>query len=294
MPGMFLAEIIVYPIKSLKGVSLRSAVVEERGIRSDRRWMLIDEKGRFLTQREEPRMATLTTTMLGDGIRVMTRDKDSIHVVPISSGTKRVVGVWQSEVETIEYDHRTNKWFSDALGREVYLVYMPESSRRPINKLFDRGDDIVSFADGYPVLLAGYGSLEELNRRIADTAARYGDAFARQIPMQRFRPNLVIGDCEAFLEDRWKTIKVGDAIFRVTKPCTRCVVTTIDPERGEFDGVEPLRTLSQFRKARDVMPDRVESFGLDPNSVLFGVNLVPENPGAKLEVGDRVEAISAL
>jgi uncharacterized protein YcbX len=289
---MFLAEINVYPIKSLKGVSLRSSVVDERGIRSDRRWMLTDREGRFLTQREEPKMARLATEITAEGIRVMAGERDPICVAPISRGKRSIVRVWESEVEAIQYDRRTNRWFSDALGREVCLVYMPESSRRPINKLFDRGDDIVSFADGYPVLLAGYGSLEELNRRIADTAAGSGDAFARQISMQRFRPNLVIGDCEAFIEDSWSAIKVGDAKFRVTKPCARCVVTTVDPERGEFDGVEPLRTLSRFRKARDVMPDRVESFGLNPNSVLFGVNLVPENPGAKLKVGDRVEAIA--
>lgn len=290
--AMYLAEINVYPVKSLKGISLRSAVVESRGLRSDRRWMLTDEEGRFLTQREEPKMATFATEISGEGITVMAGDQDSIRIFPISEGKKRSVRVWQSEVEAIAYDRRTNRWFSDVLEREVCLVYMPDSSRRPINKLFDRGDDIVSFADGYPVLLANYGSLEELNRRIARGPGRDEDANAGQLSMQRFRANLVIGDCEAFLEDRWEVLKVGDAVFRATKPCARCIVTTVDPERGIFDGEEPLRTLSRFRKARDVMPDRIEPLGLNPNAVIFGINLVPENPGVELRVGEKVEAVA--
>jgi uncharacterized protein YcbX len=112
--------------------------------------------------------------------------------------------------------------------------------------------------------------------------------------MRRFRANLVVSGSEAFSEDDWKKIRVGDALFRVTKPCARCVMTTVDPERGEFDGKEPLKTLASFRMARDVMPERLDPLGLDPTAVLFGTNLIPENPGVEIHVGDRLEVLESF
>ena len=168
---------------------------------------------------------------------------------------------------------------------------MTESSERHVSEQFDRGDDIVSFADGYPLMMLGEGSLAEVNERLHD---RYrGDEYGEKLPlpMNRFRPNLVVRGSDPFAEDRWAKIRVGEAIFRVVKPCGRCVMTTVDQARGEFDGKEPLKTMATFRMAKDVFPNTFEELGQTANAVLFGENLIPENPGATIRVGDEVEVL---
>ncbi|MBK9164216.1 MAG: MOSC domain-containing protein [Acidobacteria bacterium] len=182
-----------------------------------------------------------------------------------------------------------NEWFSEVLGRNCQLVLMPESTERHVSERFDRGDDLVSFADGYPLLLIGEGSLAELNRRIAANSTNEADRVP--LEMRRFRPNLVVSGTEPFEEDSWARIRVGEAIFRVVKPCARCAITTVDPDRGEFAGKEPLRTLASFRMAKDVFPDKLEELGMEPNYVLFGENLIPENPGVVIRVGDKLEVL---
>jgi uncharacterized protein YcbX len=201
------------------------------------------------------------------------------------------VVVWQSEVAGEVYNGEVSEWFSDALGRSCPLVLMPESSERHVSEQFDRGDDIVSFADGYPLMMLGEGSLAEVNERLHD---RYrGDEYGEKLPlpMNRFRPNLVVRGSDPFAEDRWAKIRVGEAIFRVVKPCGRCVMTTVDQARGEFDGKEPLKTMATFRMAKDVFPNTFEELGQTANAVLFGENLIPENPGATIRVGDEVEVL---
>ena len=169
---------------------------------------------------------------------------------------------------------------------------MPETTERHVSKPFNSGDDIVSFADGYPLLVIGEGSLEELNRRVVENGeAPAGRVAAFRVPMDRFRPSLVVKGSEPFAEDNWAKIRVGEAIFRIVKPCGRCVITTTDQETGEVVGKEPLRTLATFRKAIDVRPEGFEQFGHGPNSVLFGENMIPENPGATISIGDEVEVL---
>ncbi len=290
---MNISEINVYPVKSLKGIGLESAVIEKRGLRLDRRWMLTDRNGIFFTQRELPRMATVRIALSEEGLTATAAGAEelSIPARPEVRLRQRVT-VWQSEVEAHVYDRKVNEWFSEVLKRECRLVLMPETAERHVNEQFDSGEDIVSFADGFPLLLTSEGSLGELNRRIAlNNGADAGKVPAVQVPMNRFRPSIVVSGGEPFEEDNWEKIRVGDAIFRVVKPCGRCVVTTTDQEKGEVVGKEPLRTLATFRKAIHVRPEGYEKFGHGPNSLLFGENLIPETPGVTVNVGDEVEVL---
>ncbi|HEV7701786.1 MAG TPA: MOSC N-terminal beta barrel domain-containing protein [Pyrinomonadaceae bacterium] len=281
---MHISEINIYPIKSLKGISLDSAKVEERGLEFDRRWMLTTPDGMFFAQREFPRMATLSVVVESGELRVESEGQGvlSIPLEP-DSGERQRVTVWQSVCDGLAYNGAVSEWFSDAIGTNCRLVYMPDASRRHINPRFDRGDDVVSFADGYPLMLIGEGSLEELNGRLET-----------QLPMNRFRPNLVVSGSEPFAEDDWRTARIGEAMFRSTKPCERCVMTTVDQATGEFDGKDPLKTLATYRQARMVMPERIENLGLSENAVLFGQNLVCENPGATVRIDDRVEVLESF
>jgi len=292
---MNISEINIYPVKSLKGISLSHATVEKPGLRFDRRWMLTDRNGMFFTQRETPKMATVQVGLTSKGLQVTSKGTDEI-IVPFEpdSGQRQTVTVWGSTVEAEVYNWDVCEWFSDVLGRKCQLVLMPETAERHVSGRFDSGEDIVSFADGYPLLLIGEGSLEEVNRRIplsGDVLAGRMPAVQSGVPMERFRPNLVVRGSEPFAEDGWARIRVGEAIFRVVKPCARCVMTTIDQAKGVFDGREPLKTMATFRLARQVFPESYESFGQTHNAVLFGENLIPENPGVTIRTGDEVEVL---
>ncbi len=276
---MRVSEINIYPVKSLKGITVIEAEVEPRGLRSDRRWLIVDKDGKFLTQRGLPKMATIGVAVSGNGLDVRADGFLPLRVDPIE-GERVTALVWNSTSEAVAYDIETNEWFSDVLGKKVTLLYMPDAAGRPVNPRFDRGGEMVSFADGYPLMLLGEASLAELNSRLE-----------RPLPMNRFRPNLVVSGSKAFAEDDWKTIRIGEAVFRSTKPCERCTITTVDQSRGEFDGKEPLRTLTTFRSAREVMPERLDALGVDPTAVLFGQNLIADTPGAVVRVGDRVDIL---
>jgi uncharacterized protein len=287
---MKISEVNIYPVKSLSGCTLTESVVEKRGLRFDRRWMLTDADGRFLTQREHPLMARISVRIMDEELAAGAEGFGEIRIPfePVA-GEMRQVTVWNSTVEGLMYSGAVNEWFGEVLGANIRLVRMPESSERHVSERFDRGADIVSFADGYPVLLIGEGSLEELNGRIAEEFKGGGEFVP--LEMRRFRPNLVVAGAEPFAEDGWAQVRIGEAEFRVVKPCARCVVTTIDPDRGEVDGKEPLRTLATFRKASDVFPETYEEFGFGATSVLFGENLIPEFGGAAVRAGDGVEVL---
>jgi uncharacterized protein YcbX len=301
---MTISEINIYPIKSLKGIALNEAVVEKRGLQFDRRWMLTDPDGMFFTQREVPKMATVEV-IVESGELIVENGSLGRMTVPFEpdKGHRQDVIVWKSEVAGLVYNGEVSEWFSDVLSKKCQLVLMPEATERHVNKEFDSGNDIVSFADGYPLLLTGEASLEELNKRIeenfelpprprdADTPPKQGGERFVPLPMNRFRPNVVVQGSVAFEEDRWARIRIGEITFRVPKPCGRCVMTTVEQTTGTFDGKEPLRTLATFRMAKQVHPDKYEAFGHTPNSVLFGENLIPENPGGTIAIGDQVSVV---
>ena len=278
---MHISEINIYPIKSLKGISLNSAVVEERGLRHDRRWMLTNRDGIFMTQREFPRMALIDVAIASDGLRVTSENAGEM-AVPFEpdKGERHRVTIWKSICDAEVYSGAISEWFSDVLGTPCQLVRMPDATQRHINPIFDRGKDIVSFADGYPIMILGEASLEELNSRLEE-----------RLPMNRFRPNLVVSSIEAYAEDNWQRVHIGEAIFRSTKPCERCVITTVDQSKGEFAGKEPLKTLATYRMAKDVIPDKYKLFGMNGNAVLFGQNLIGETPGERISVGEAITVL---
>lgn len=268
---MFLSEINIYPIKSLGGIGLKNSKVETRGLEYDRRWLLVDERNNFLTQREFPKMAAIDVALNGESLRVSSNgERLDVAFAPQTNETASVK-IWSSRCRARVYESAVNKWFSDVLQTNCRLVLMPEETVRRVNYFYRvHEEDVVSFADGYPFLLIGENSLADLNSRLETP-----------ISINRFRPNLVVKDSKAFAEDDWKTIRVGDCVFHVVKPCARCVITTIDQEVGVKTGVEPLKTLATFR-----IPKRSVK-----KKILFGQNLIAERAGAVLRVGDEVEVI---
>jgi len=268
---MYISEINIYPVKSLAGISVKESKIERRGLEFDRRWLLIDENNKFLTQREFPKMATVKTKILSDGLQVSSGKE--ILVIPFEPQNDKTesVRIWSNRCRAKIYETVVNEWFSDILQTRCKLAVMPEETRRKVNYFYRvETDDHVSFADGYPFLLIGENSLSDLNSRLVEN-----------LPMNRFRPNFVVSDSEGFAEDSWKKIKIGETVFHVVKPCARCVMTTIDQTAGEKNGKEPLKTLAAFR-----IPKRSVK-----KKILFGQNLIAEKAGDILRVGDRIEVL---
>ena len=265
---MKLSEINIYPIKSLKGIALKRSMVEDRGLRNDRRWMLTDEKGKFLTQRQFAVMAKVKVELGENGLTAVSgRSRLELPMEP-DTDERVSVSVWQSRVRAAPYSAEVNRWFSEALGMECRLVRMPAGSRRIVSPHYAvrRFKDIVSFADGYPFMMIGQSSLDDLNSRLDEP-----------VPMNRFRPSLVVSGGAPFEEDSWKKIRIGSTVFHLVKPCGRCVVTTIDQKKGVKAGPEPLATLSTYRKKN--------------GSVLFGQNMIADAAGGELKLGDDVEVL---
>ena len=257
----------IYPVKALGGISLRQSTVTPRGLQYDRRFMVVDAAHRFLTQREHPKMATVWVEIENGEVVFSAPDVENIAfpAIPKERPT-RTVQVWSSHVPAHTVAPEADQWLSDHLGADVRLVYMPDSAERRINPDFAREGEIVSFADGYPLLIVSEASLSDLNARIVGNGGQ-------TVPMNRFRPNLVITGCEAYAEDRLGKIIIGDAIFRAVKPCIRCQVTTTDQADGVVRGPDPLRTLATYRDSA--------------NGVMFGMNLIPVTMGI-VRIGDGV------
>ncbi len=270
---MQISEINIYPIKSLGGISLNEVMIEEKGLQYDRRWMLVDGNGKFFTQREFPKMATLKVSLESDGLRVSVENENLfISFDENGAGEEIQVEVWNSKLTAQTSENNINQWFSVALQTNCRLVRMNQNSNRQVNPIYAvrKFQDTVSFADGYPFMLIGEGSLDDLNSKLENP-----------IQMNRFRPNLVVKNSEAFAEDNWKQIKIGETVFHIVKPCERCVMTTIDQAKGVSDGKEPLKTLATYRLVKKE----------GDSKILFGQNLIAEKAGKTVRVGDKVEVL---
>jgi uncharacterized protein YcbX len=258
------AALFVYPIKGCRGIRVDEAAVVARGFDGDRRWMVVDHAGEFVTQRTEPRLALVKTALRPGSIAVSSAGCAPLELPAADpAGDLLDVTVWGHRGPAVR-DAAGSAWFSRFLGAPHALVYMGDQHRRPVNP--ERAAPqaaIVSFADGYPFLLTSEASLAALNQRLA-----------QPITMERFRPNIVVSGCDAFAEDGWARLTVGAIAFRGVKRCDRCSVTTVDPETGER-GKEPLRTLATFRQ--------------EDGKVWFGMNLIHDGAGA-LRVGDELAA----
>lgn len=260
----------IHPVKSLRAVDLRAAVVEPWGLAGDRRWMLVDDAaGSALTQRQLPRLALLGARIApGGGLRLSGPGVPPLDVdVPPAGAQVRTVRLFAGKVEVTAADETADAWFSAFLGTPVRLAWLDEPEhRRPIAAGYARPGETVSLADGFPLLLTTTASLHALNELIAA-----GDhPWEGPLPMNRFRPNAVVEGTAPWAEDRWRRVRIGEVAFRVAKPCARCVVTTTD-QGSAARGKEPLRTLARHRQVG--------------NGLLFGQNLVPEGRGT-LRVGD--------
>lgn len=250
-------QINIYPVKSLAGIAVQEAEALPKGFAHDRRWMLIDGEGAMMTQRQYPAMALIQPVIEGDTLRLLDRNNPANSIFfPLKAKEGEPLGaeVWDSATQVLAPGGPADQWLSDLLGVPARLVYQPEASPRPVDERYARPDEHVSLADGFPYLLISQESLAHLNGRL-DTP----------VPMDRFRPNIVVSGCEPHEEDRWESFTTEALRFRVAKPCGRCVMTTVDQEKGEFDGKEPLRTLSKYRRSGD----RVD----------FGMNLLLDAPG---------------
>uniref|UniRef100_A0AAU3H5C1 MOSC domain-containing protein n=1 Tax=Streptomyces sp. NBC_01401 TaxID=2903854 RepID=A0AAU3H5C1_9ACTN len=263
----------VHPVKSLAACVADTVAVEPWGLAGDRRWMLIDEGNRVVTQRQQPRMALLSAEPLpGGGVALSAPGRPSLTVEVPDPARTVVAELHRSKVTVAVAGSAAHAWFSTCLGAEVRLVHLDAPShRRPVDPAFARPGETVSLADGFPLLLTTRASLDALNSLVAQ-----GDHPQEgPLPMDRFRPNVVVDGTAPWAEDGWERIAIGEVAFRVAKPCGRCVITTTD-QRTAARGKEPLHTLARHRR--------------DGRHLLFGQNLIPEGTGV-IRVGDPVRVL---
>lgn len=273
---MFVKSLHFYPIKSCAGIDLQTAVIDERGIKDDRGWLIVTTDNKFLTQRQIPKMALITATIVGDnGGRSLKLEANGEPPLTVREFTalekseglsERKVTVWDdSDLRSIDQGDEAAEWLSKFLDTDVRLVRMSDDGIRNVKgELPTAPPAVFAFQDGFPFLIISSATLDDLNRRLEEP-----------LPMNRFRPNIVIEGSEAFAEDHWATIRIGDVTIECDKPCARCVITTID-QKTAVKHSEPLKTLAKFRK--------------EDNSVMFGQNAIHLNKGT-IRVNDEVEIL---
>lgn len=263
MTPITLTQIHIYPVKSLTGIQVNSWPVTEKGLLFDRRWMLVDSNQQFLSQRRLPRMTLIKTELTENHLILSAPDMGELQLPLQPSGGEIINStIWHDQCPALSVSEEADQWLRDFLGVDCRLVYQPDDLIRPVNPDYAKTSDQVSFADGFPFLIISEQSLAALNQEMQ-----------LDLQMIRFRPNLVVAGCDSYAEDYWREISVGEIDFRLTKPCARCPVPTIDPSTGEY-GKEPLTTLNRTRKWQ--------------NKVYFGQNALHDQCG-NLSVGDSVQ-----
>ena len=264
-----------FPVKSCGGEQLQSARVEPWGLVGDRRWMLVDDTGESMTAREHPRMLLVRPATTSRGLDLSAPGAPDLHVpVPALPELVPVTVFGRTPFLASLASSEAHAWFSRLLGAPLRLVYEDDPTRRTEDVAFTGTRTPVSFADGYPLHLTTEDSLEVLNAMIADGPR----ADRGPLAMVRFRPNFVVRGADPWVEDGWRRLRIGEALFRSVKGCDRCAVAMTDPATGVRDH-EPTATLARFRRW--------------DGAVWFGMNLVPENAGAVVNVGDEVEVLES-
>jgi len=253
----------VYPIKSCGGIALESAALSATGLRHDRRWMLVDETGGSLSQRKLPRMALISVRFGPEHLVVGAPGMPDLEIPLQPEISDHLdVCVWGDMVRGTPVGEEADRWFGEFLGVPCRLVHKPDDEVRLVDSAYAADGDQVGFADGFAFLLISEASLDDLNGRLEEP-----------VPVDRFRPNLVVRGCEPYAEDGWSRVRIGGVPFRAAEPCARCAITTTDQRTGAR-GKEPLRTLATYRKSG--------------GEVFFGRNLIHESLGT-VRVGDPVE-----
>lgn len=262
MPSSYLSQITIYPIKSLAGISVNQWPVTSRGLKYDRQWMLVDQHGQFLSQRQLPKMSLIKTRLTKHHLILSAQGIEDLTLDLIPEKKEHCsVSIWNDQCMAWMVSTIADEWLSDVLNCFCQLVYQPEQYTRLIDQTFGLASDQIYFSDGFPFLLISESSLVSLN-----------SAMNLSLPMLRFRPNLVMANCSSYAEDFWREIQVGEIAFRLPKPCSRCAITTIDTTTGTM-GKEPLTTLNKLRKWN--------------NQVFFGQNAIHKNTGI-LHIGDSL------
>jgi len=263
--------LFVYPVKSLRGYAVTAAGLDALGLVGDRRFLVVDESGKFLTQRAQPRMALINARLAGG---ILTLSADAVGSISVSEGSDpsaslRSVSIWKHQGLLAEdCGPAVASWLSSFLGLPCALVRIGPKFQRPMLKPASRPGDLFTFADGAPILVVSEASVAMLNDRIVADGGE-------PVPMNRFRPNLVVDGCAAFAEDTWSRLQLGDVILRSAGQSERCMITTTDQLTGER-GKEPLRTLATFRRSP-----------ANPTEVVFGVNLINESKSGTIRIGDE-------
>lgn len=282
---MILRDLWIYPIKSCRGIKLGEAKVIPQGLVGDRTLMLVDHRGKFVSQRTYPQLARVKVDWLEDGL-ILSELDPNLGIIgqqflfqPSLKGEEIAVEIWRDRTIAIDQGDQVSRWFHQVLNldqnQQIRLVKQSPAHLRAIDSNYAiQRDQPVSFADGYPLLLTNKASLQDLNHRLQQVYPQ-SDI---EIPMNRFRPNLVIDTDQPFVEDQWRQIRIGSVKFASVKPCSRCVVITVDQTTGTRDSQqEPLRTLQTFRQFSN-------------QQIMFGMNLIPLNIGT-IKSGDLVKIL---
>ena len=263
---IIVSAVYFYPIKSCRGISLEVAEIGQRGICGDRAFMVVDQTGHFITQRQQPRMALIQPTIREDGtITVTAPNMPEISVVADDTEKRYDVKIWHDTCVGVDQGDAIAAWFSTFLGMACRVVHMPEDCVRQVNPRYaTKEQDQVAFSDGYPFLLVNEASLADLNTHMQEP-----------VPANRFRPNIVVEGALPYDEDMWRKICIGQVMFHIVKACERCSITTTDQATAVV-GKEPLKTLATYRRAQ--------------KGVIFGQNLIHEHEGI-IHLGDTVEVV---
>lgn len=266
---MYVSELWIYPIKSCRGIAVESLQLEDRGPRNDRRWMLVDNDGVFISQRTVPRLALVDVALAGDDVLVSTPGTSPLRLSVPRQSPEEPCTIWDDTVPLRYTDEAANEWFSSLLQIDCRLMYMPVSTQRVVDPTYSPERRLVSLADAFPLLLIGQASLDLLNEKLI---AKGEDA----VPMKRFRPNVVVAGATPHAEDEWQRIDIGGSMYDVVKPCARCSTTTVDTTTG-IPGKEPLRTLAEYRKRG--------------SKVMFGQNVIHATQSV-VRVNDVVSVVA--
>ncbi len=267
MNTYILSHLYIYPVKSSGGIAVKSAKIEARGLEYDRRWLLIGKENEAITQRTYPQMALINVLLENDCLVFFHQhypdEKLAIGLLQFEQEILNV-GIWEDTCKANPVSKQADKWFSKALNLDCRLVRMADNEQRLVEKNYAFAGETVSFADAYPFLIIGQSSLNELNSRLENP-----------IEMKRFRPNFVFSGGEPYEEDNWKNFSINDIHFAGVKPCARCIMTTVNPDKGEIDSKEPLKTLATYRKKN--------------NKIYFGQNVLPITTFGEIKVGDVIK-----
>jgi len=264
MTNIFVSSLSIYPVKSCREVKENATWVEDFGLKDDRRWMVVDDHGVMLTQRKIAKMCLIQPEITATGLILKAATMNSLYVDTPFSNNKCSVKVWADQCQAYDAGDEAANWLSQFLSTKCRLVYFPADEIRQVDLNYANDGDKTAFSDGFPLLLISQESLDDLNQRLSNPIA-----------MNRFRPNIVVKGCLPFAEDSWKKIRIGEITFRIVKPCSRCVIPSINIETAEKEE-EPIKTLVNYRK--------------HDNKIFFGQNVIADTKG-KIEVGMQLEII---